>query len=272
MIKELMLKIKDIFINSLVPNSKFYKTILKKKFSYSFLYFFIYIFILNLLMFSIIALKINLGLNLKNFKQLTNTLDNLPNNLIININNGYLSTNQSMPILFWKENKKLIAVIDESATNEKINQYNSKLLLTSTNLVIDDGLKNTVALPYTKTNIKITKEEIINLKSTILKVIPLIIALASFYFIILNPFFITIFLTFYLGLISLIAFLIYKTNIKKITFKKILQISLHAVTLPVIVYMVLMSLNNMLLNILSTYIFLLLSFAFILISIYDTYQ
>lgn len=272
MIKELMIKIKDIFINSLIPNSKFYKTILKKKFYFSFLYFFAFLFVLNLLMFSIIALKINLGLNLKNFKQLINTLDTLPKNLIININNGYLSTNQTMPILFWKENKKLIAVIDESATNEKINQYKTNVLLTSTNIVFNDRLKNYTAIPYTKSDIKITKEEIVNLKSTILKVIPLIIALASFYFIILNPFFITIFLLIYLSFISLVAFLIYKSKIKKITFKKILQISLHAVTLPVIIYMVLMSFNNMLLNILSTYIFLLLSFAFILISIYDTYQ
>ena len=139
MIKELMLKIKDIFINSLIPNSKFYKTILKKKFYFSFLYFFAFLFVLNLLMFSIIALKINLELNLKNFKQLINSLDRLPKNLIININNGYLSTNQTRPIMLWKENKKLIAVIDESATNEKINQYKSNVLLTSTNIVINDG-------------------------------------------------------------------------------------------------------------------------------------
>lgn len=272
MIKELMIKIKDIFINSLIPNSKFYKTILKKKFYFSFLYFFAFLFVLNLLMFSIIALKINLSLNLKNFKQLINTLDKLPKNLIININNGYLSTNQTMPILFWKENKKLIMVIDETATNEKINQYNSKLLLTSANIVYSDRSKSYIAIPYTKTDIKITKEEIIKIKSIILKVMPLIIALTSFYFIILNPFFITIFLSIYLGLISLIAFLIYKSNIKKITFKKVFQISLHAVTLPVIIYVVLMSFNNMILNILSSYIFLLLSFAFILISVYDTYQ
>src|SRR3989344_1384778 len=267
MIKEIMFKIKDIFINSLIPNNKFYRTILKKKFSFSFLYFFIYVFILNLLMFSVFALKINIGLNLDKFKQLVNSLDTLPKNLIININGGYLSTNQTMPLLFWEQNKKLIAVIDETATNEKINQYKSNVLLTSTNIVINDGLKSYIAIPYTKTAIKITKEEIINLKSTILKVIPLIIALASFYFIILNPFFITIFLSVYLCFISLMAFLIYKSNIKKITYKKVFQISIHAVTLPIIVYLILISFNNLILNILSSYIFLLLSFAFTLISV-----
>ncbi|MEK6953040.1 MAG: DUF1189 family protein [Nanoarchaeota archaeon] len=269
MIKEIMLKIKDIFIKSLIPSSKFYKTILKKNFNFSLLYFFIFIFILNLLVFSFFVFQINIGLN---FNQTINSLETLPKNLIINISGGYLSTNQTRPIMLWKENKKLIAVIDESATNEKINQYKSNVLLTSTNIVINDGLKSYFSVPYTKSDIKITKERITNFKSTILKVIPLIIALASFYFIILNPFFITIFLLVYLSFISLITFLIYKSNIKKITFKKVLQISLHAITLPVIIYVVLMSFNNMLLNILSFYIFLPLSFAFILISVYDTYQ
>ena len=68
------------------------------------------------------------------------------------------------------------------------------------------------------------------------------------------------------------AFLIYKSNIKKITYKKVFQISIHAVTLPIIVYLILISFNNLILNILSSYIFLLLSFAFTLISVYDTYQ
>ena len=272
MIKEIMLKIKDIFIKSLIPNSKFYKTILKKNFNFSLLYFFIFIFILNLLMFSLIAIKINSDLNLKNFKQAINTLDSLPKNLIININRGYLSTNQTMPLLFWRENRKLIAVIDETATNEKINQYKANILLTSANIVINDGSKSYIAMPYTKSDIKITKEDITNFKSMIFKIIPLIIALASFYFIILNPFLITIFITIFLIVLSLVAFLIYKSKIKKITFQKTFQISFHAITLPLIIYAVLMSFNNLILNILSSYIFLLLSFAFILISIYDAYQ
>lgn len=269
MIKEIMLKIKDIFIKSLIPNSKFYKTILKKDFNFSLLYFFVFILFLNLLMFTFMVIKINAGLN---FKQVINTLDTLPKNLIININGGYLSTNQTMPLLFWEQNKKLIAVIDETATNEKINQYNSNILLTSTNIVINDGLKSYFAIPYSKSDIKVTKEEITNFKSTVLKIVPLIIALASFYFIILNPFLITIFITIYLSVLSFIALLIYKSKIKRITFKKIFQISFHAITLPLIIYTFLMSFNNLILNILSFYIFLLLSFAFILISIYDAYQ
>ena len=210
MIKEIMFKIKDIFINSLIPNNKFYRTILKKKFSFSFLYFFIYVFILNLLMFSVFALKINIGLNLDKFKQLVNSLDTLPKNLIININGGYLSTNQTMPLLFWRENRKLIAVIDETATNEKINQYKANILLTSANIVINDGSKSYIAMPYTKSDIKITKEDIANFKSMIFKIIPLIIALASFYFIILNPFLITIFITIFL--LAAFAMAGYKTR------------------------------------------------------------
>lgn len=269
MIKEIMLKIKDIFIKSLIPNSKFYKTILKKNINFSLLYFFVFIFFLNLLTFSFFVLKINIGLN---FKQTINSLDALPKNLIININGGYLSTNQTRPLLFWEQNKKLIAVIDETASNEKINQYKSNVLLTSTNIVINDGLKSYFAIPYTKSAIKITKENITNFKLMVVKVIPLIIALASFYFIILNPFLIIIFIAIYLSVLSFIAFLIYKSKIKKISFIKIFQISFHAITLPLIIYTFLMSFNNLILNILSFYIFLLLSFAFTLISIYDSYQ
>ena len=214
----------------------------------------------------------NIGLNLNKFKQNINSLDKLPKNLIININNGFLSTNNPMPVLVWSGNKMLIAVIDETATDDKINQYQSKILLTSTSLVIRDGINKNISLPYTNSNIKITKDTIIKIKSLLLNIIPLMIVLISFYFIILHPIFITIFLTIFLSFLSFIAMMIYKSKFKKITFQKTFQISIHAITLPIIIYAVLMSFNNMILNILSSYIFLLLSFAFILISIYDAYQ
>lgn len=272
MIKELMLKIKDIFINSLIPHHKFYKTILKKSLRQSYWYFFILIFTLNAIMFLIFALKINNRFNSNTFKQNINLLETLPKNLIININNGYLSSNQEKPILLWANNSNLIGVIDESATSEKIHLYDSKFLLTSSNLVIKTKDKGIINIPYSNTNIKITKDIILKLKTAILNLIPYAIGLISFYFLILSPIFIVIFLSIFLLLISLIAFLIYKSKIKKITYKKTFQISLHAITLPLIIFVGLISLNNLLLQILSAQIFLILSFAFILISLYDAYQ
>lgn len=272
MIKEIMYKIKDIFINSLIPNNKFYKTILKKKFIQSFLYFFLFLFILNLLMFIVFVIKINNRLNVNTFKQSLNQLDKLPKNLIININNKHLSTNQDKPVLIWTNNKNLLGVIDETSSNEKINIYNSRFLLTSTSLVIKQMTKEFINIPYSNTNIKITKDNIIKVKSAILNITPYIIGLISFYFIILNPIFLLMFLSIFLLFISFVAFFIYKSKIKKITFLKTFQVSLHAITLPVLIYSLLITFDNLFLFILNPFIFLLLSFAFILISLYDAYK
>lgn len=275
MIKEIMKKIKDIFLNSLYPNKKFYKEILKKKFSYSILYFISFIFLLNFAMFIVFLFKINIGLNFNNLKSFLNSFDRLPDNLIVNIENGFLSTNANRPIFIWSTigpSKKLIAVIDESATSEEIKQFNASVLFTSTNIVINQ-LKNKgiINLPYTKSGVKITKDMIVNFKQTLINIFPIILGIIAFYMLVLTPLFTLIFLLIFLSFISLIIYLIFKLRAKKLIFKKTLQISFHATTLPIVIYSFLLILDNSFISSINSSIFLFLSFGFIFVSLYDAY-
>jgi hypothetical protein len=67
-------------------------------------------------------------------------LANFPSDLNIFIDKGYLISSYNRPYFFWlrdeKERLKLVFVIDESASEEKINQYPTKALLTKTDLLI----------------------------------------------------------------------------------------------------------------------------------------
>jgi len=260
-----MKKIKDIFLNSLIPSKEFYKTIPKKKFSYSILYFLSFIFLLNFAMFIIFIFKINTSFR----------IDKLPDNLIVNIENGFLSTNSNRPVLIWSTigpSKRLIAVIDETATSEKIKQYNATVLFTSTNFVINHWKdKEIINLPYTKSDTKITKDMVINFKQTLINILPLILGFIAFYMLVLTPIFTIVFLLIFLSLMSLTSYFIFKLWTKKITLKKTFQISLHAVTLPIIIYSFLLILNNPLVNSINSLIFLLLSLGFVTISLYDAY-
>ena len=270
-----MKKIKDIFLNSLIPSRKFYRGILKKKFSYSILYFVSFIFLLNFAIFIVLIFKINSGLNLNNFKLMINSLDKFPNDLIINVENGFLSTNYNRPVFIWFDrgiSKKLIAVIDETAASEKIRQYNSKVLLTSTNLIIDQGQnKNAFILPYTNSDIKITKDLIVKIKSTFINIFPVIIAIIAFYMLVLTPIFTIVFLLIFLSFISLIVYFIFKIWAKKLIFNKTLQIAFHATTLPFVIYSFLLILDNSFISSINSSIFLFLSLGFIFISLYDAY-
>lgn len=275
MIKEIMKKIKDIFLNSLYPNKKFYKELLKKKFSYSILYFISFIFLLNFVMFIVLLFKINIGLNFNNLKLFLNSFDRLPDNLIVNIENGFLSTNSNGPVFIWSNigsSKKLIVVIDETAASEKIRQYKSSVLFTSTNIVIDQWKnKEIINLPYTKSDVKITKDMVINFKQILINIFPIILGFIAFYMLVLTPIFTIIFLLLFLSFITLIIYLIFKLWAKKLIFNKTLQISFHATTLPIIIYSFLLILDNSFISSINSSIFLFLSFGFIFISLYDAY-
>lgn len=246
MIKLKMKKVKTflhIFFNSLIPNTSYYRKILPTHFRFSFKYFFSLIMLLNLiLIFNLINKysppKIFYWLN-----EINKTIDKFPEDLNIFINNGFLTTTHNRPYFIWMKNNKnqlrLMLVIDESASLEKINQYQSPILLTKTDLLIkqNNKIERIPLTSFDKTTIN--KESLLPLKQQILTfknffyyfyfaAVILAITLIPISSLIVN--------IFYLSFGSLIAFILLKLKSqKKYHFKKIFQISLHASTLPLLI-------------------------------------
>jgi len=233
-----------IFYNSLIPHARYYSRIIKVNFSFSLKYFLTLIVILNI--FFIISFvvkyspkKINIVLG-----TLITSLRQFPNDLTIMINNGRLITSYNRPYFLWldyQDKKQLLLVIDETATAKKAQLYKSYSLLTANELVINNLKNNNLSslpLSYLQDQ-TINKEKTMMFVSVLDKIqgllplLSLILILALIIILPIASFAITII---YLLLSALLVFFLYKFFIKKhFRFKKILQVSFHSATLPLLI-------------------------------------
>ncbi|MBI2641655.1 DUF1189 family protein [Candidatus Roizmanbacteria bacterium] len=240
-----------VFTNSLIPNTSYYHKILKSPFSFSLKYFLTLIVILNLLFGAFLALKLNPWKIHETFQSLVSSLDEFPNNLTISVKDGVLMTNYNKPYFLWfdyKDSKRLLLVIDETATAEKIYEYRSDMLLTRGELVIRNP-KDTSEIQIL--NLSYVNQQTIN-KDIILKVqeyireitrfillsYPLLLILTMI-FLVLASFFST---ALYLVIASAVVYIFYLFFLRKKTqptFKNAFQISLHSITTPLLLNYVL---------------------------------
>jgi len=229
-----------IFLKSLIPNYSYYTKILKIRFLFSFKYFVSLIVFLNFLLgvsllYRYSPQKINFWL-----KSVDSALVNFPSDLNIFIDKGYLISSYNRPYFFWlrdeKERLKLVFVIDESASEEKINQYPTKALLTKTDLFIKEAgkvkkipLSSFNQIIFNKETLKIIRQRLFFIEK-FFYIFYFFIFLFIFVFTFLFSFLINLF---YLFIASLLVFVLLKLKPeKKYHFKKVFQISFHAGTLP----------------------------------------
>lgn len=239
-------KIKTFFhilINSFFPLEDYYKKILKTRLLFSLKYFFTLIFLFNFALWLSFIFKNLIFYNaLGEFQtSLIKAFDNYPQNLIIKIRNNRLTSNFDRPYIFWLNYKNVphpVFVIDERATKEKVYQYDSTAILINSDGVIKRTNFGLRFYPFRmKNDFIITKERVNQLKKIILRffklfqvLIPLLLGLL---FIILFIFF-SLVKIFSLAIISLLGFLVTKLFGIRTHFKKVFQISLHSVTLPLV--------------------------------------
>lgn len=233
-----------VFLNSLIPNAPYYSKILKTKFSFSLKYIVSLILILNLVFIAVFSLRFNPGKIGSIFDRLVLTLDKFPSDLTISLRKGTLKTNYNRPYFLWldyQNKKKLILVIDESASPQKIDIYTSILLLTTRELVINNKKYNQtstiIPLAYfgnqtiNKQNIALIAERLVTLR----KLLPIILIAILALLIIIIPISSVLITGFYLLLINIVVYGLTKLFIiKKAHFKKTLQISFHAATFPLV--------------------------------------
>ncbi len=262
-----------IFINSLLPQANYYHKLIKTPFSFSRKYFLTLIFTANFLfvIFFLIRLQQSNYLSLKN--TLPDSLEAYPKDLVITVENGMLRTNSERPYLYWLDvgkTKRLIAVVDETATSDEIQAYNSILLFTSTNAVVKNN-KSFKEITYGK-DLKIDRKYVDNLRTDLKNLLAMGSVVSLVFFIFIAPFVFALFYAVYFFVITLLAFFIFKMFARKVRLSKSFQLSLHATTLPVVIdYCLCLFKPEVARFPIIHLIFLILSFIFIFSGIFEAY-
>lgn len=276
-------KVKTFFrvmINSLIPNTTYYHKIALTHFSFSLKYFVFLIVIVNILYCASLIAKYNPGKMILMLNSFSFNLNKLPNNFFITIKDGTLLTSLNRPYFLWldfKNQKKLLSVVDESATPKKINEFNSLILLTPRELVVKN-IKNQRSVPLILSlnylgDIVVNRHNLTNLQIKInhLKAyLPFIYIIVILLLLIILPIISLITVFIYLIIANLISLIFNKIFFyNKIKFKKIFQISFHSVTLPLFIDYFLTFLN--LKNNPTPLLFLFMLLIFNLTGMYETY-
>lgn len=241
-----MKKIKTFFhvlTNSAIPGEHYYKKIPKTHFGFSFKYLFFLIFIIHFITTVIVLTRILLFENtITNLKtNIMQTFDSFPQDLVITVKNRRLFTNYNHPFIAWFHYKSIpfpMVVVDEYAQAGKIREYDSLALLHAEGVTTQTREKLST-YPFEKnTTYIINKGKVEVLKNFFLYWFSLLFPTAFLVFFVLSisllPFayFIAKFIS--LAILSIVVFIAAKLSYPHIQYKKILQISLHAITLPLI--------------------------------------
>lgn len=234
-----------------ISSFKYYQDVVKTKFSFSFKYFWTFSLFLGL----IISIPLNFTVipAVNQFVNRAQTrLPNLyPQDLVITIKDGQVSTNVAEPLRFpipyelftdtppaiSDQKQQYLITIDTNAQVENYKSSQSLIFITRDNLVITEDLDGSYRLfPISDIDdITIDKPQIDSLVNLLLpwfKYLPWLLGIIIFLvFIIFLPLLRLISLVF-LSLILLVGANLLKLNLN---YKKIYQIGLHSLTLPTLI-------------------------------------
>lgn len=252
-------KLKRFFIN--VKRSaidlNYYKDILRAPFKFSLKYHFLLLFIISL----IVGVKLAAGIAILT-PQIPGFVNNAklgarevyPKELVATVKNGEVSTNVKEPYFIklpksWSEKDMNFIAIDTKAQPLDIQKYETPILLTKNSVVVIDNKSGYRLYPvsdFAKEDFALTNNEYQKFMDQVLPYLDQLPNLAIVLIIVsltLWPILGTVVwliwnLVWFL-VIALIVLLITKLMKKKISFGKIYQMSLHAVTLPIIINLIL---------------------------------
>lgn len=244
-----MQKIKT-FINSFVKSlssTSYYKDILNANPSFSLKYFFV---LMGLI--TIVTSGVNAGLQvpkLRGFIQdTTNDLVNkYPGDLIVKIENGTLTTNQTEPLIVpmdadVKQDPNLnftnLLVLDQNGTVEDIKKYDTMILINGKNILVQDAtdklqthpISNFGNMEVTKDGLKVKAENFLASINRSIVLFPLVFVgfmfVFTIYYFVAKP----VYMLFCAGVI----YIFMKMNKSKEPFVRAIQISAHTITLVIV--------------------------------------
>lgn len=236
----------QIFIQSATLRHKFYNHLFHSHWSFT----------LNYLLTLAVILQILGGtINLWHFRpskfivlknQVIAALSIFPEELVVKIDRGFLSTNYYKPYFFRLNQKRFqpLIVVDETAEADKILEYNSVVLLTATNIVINNKwqLQKPFVFPLTNSLLIINRKTVINNIPIINRTLVSVYQLALIYFMVFLPAWL-LFQQFVLISI-LIAVYVFICNLKhKHHWQRnsLYHIAYHASTTPIVLTFILMT-------------------------------
>lgn len=236
----------QIFIQSATLRKNFYNRLFQSHWSLTFKY----------LLILAVTLQIFGGLiNLWNFRpnkfmilknQVISSLSAFPEELVIKLNQGFLFTNYYKPYFFRLNQSRFqpLIVVDETAEVEKILDYQSIVLLTATNLVVNNKWQpqKPFIFPLPNVPLQIDHKTIINNIPIINRTLISVYQLALIYFIVFLPAWL-LFQQFLLISI-VIAVYIFICNLRhKHHWQRnnLYHIGYHASTTPIVITFVLMT-------------------------------
>lgn len=240
-----------------ISSFSYYRVIPKTKFSFSLKYLFFLLLIVSLL--SSIRFSLIVGKALPKIPDFINKVQEdaknfYPKELIVKVVNGEVSTNVKEPYyLDLKEVKDShFITIDTKAKAEDLGKYNTLILITKTSIVTKDKETSYRIYPLNqlnkeneKLNVTINKRAYDAVVAKLLPYLkylgPLAIGLIIFSILVwplLGASFSLSWKLFYLLFIAAIVWVVAKIMRKKLAFSKIYQMSMHAVTIPVIIGLV----------------------------------
>lgn len=243
-----MKKIKTFFyvLKNSIVSPKYYNDILETKMWFSIKYFLVLSFFASLVFtaFSSVTLVPEATSEIKAVSQ--NIRETYPADLTINIKDGAWETNKEDPVKIpmpafgaeqtGEEIPSNLAVFDKNGTIDKLDDYNTVLLFNDENIVFKNETEAITAQPLsTIPDLTLDKETIDSLVDTIneyIKFLPFVLPVGVLLF---------IFIFQYVGglplVIVFIGVILYVISIltkKKIELSKAIQISIHAITAPVL--------------------------------------
>jgi len=178
--------------------------------------------------------------------QITSALSVFPEELVIEINQGFLSTNYYKPYFFRLNQKRFqpLAVVDESADTSKILEYKSVVLLTATNIVVNNKWQpqKSFIFPLPNTPLQIDRKTIINNIPIINRTLVSVYQLALICFMVFLPAWL-LFQQFILISILIVAYLFICNLKQKHHWQRssLYHITYHASTTPIVLTFVLMT-------------------------------
>jgi len=248
MIKLKMIKVKSflaVFFQSLFPQNHYYPKIIHTKFSFSFKYYLTFLSLCNFI-FLVVATAVYLPpTRIINYVfDIKKNFTAFPSNLSLTINQGHLFTTLNAPYFLRSEqNKTLLLVIDEFASFEKIKEYQSKILFTNQEIVLNINNRLTrIPLSYIG-NWQINKSQVEKIEqglNTFLVLLPYIYGLGfilSYLLFNLGSLFLTFSLITFCAVVVWITYRLLQKKLgfhKHLHLKKIIQVGLHAFTMPLI--------------------------------------
>ncbi len=223
--------------HSLVPYDNYYGIVLHKtKFSFSLKYFFTLSALLVL--FEMVALFTGVSHAYPFFTSqsgLSAIIEQIPEDLVLTLQQGKLLTNSDRPVIVFNPDiaaAGTLLVIDTKADKNKVYEYNARYLLTESELITNmDGQRMSFEYRnkhFLKNSLSISIGEIARHSSKIIWTV-------FFLLMIMLPLLVSAARFILLCLISVIVYVLSMRIIHGLNMSKVLQISFHAATAPLII-------------------------------------